>query len=216
MLYLKKENLFYFKFFELGGGNMSRLVLKGKETAVFEFLQKQNDLGSTPSIREICSAVGIKSTSGVHAILSSLEKKGYIERSKSASRSIKILNRGPIKSVPILGEIAAGNPILAVENIEGYIPFPHTESDGLFALKVTGHSMRDIGILDGDIIIADRNLSAQNGDIIVGLDGDSATVKTLDVIDGKVAFIPHNPDFSPIYPENPIILGKVIGNFRKY
>lgn len=195
---------------------MSKSVLTPKERSVYKYLCEQQSLGFSPSIREICKACDIKSTSGVHAVLKSLEEKGYIERPKAASRSIRLSNRAPSKSVPILGEIAAGNPILAVEDIEGYIPFPYNESDGLFALKVKGHSMRDIGILDGDIIIADHNLPAQIGDIIVGLDGDSATVKTLEKQNGKIVFMPHNSDFSPIYPQNPIILGKVIGNFRKY
>lgn len=195
---------------------MSKSVLTEREKSVYSFLKEQQDTGFSPSIREICNACDIKSTSGVHAILNSLEEKGYIERLKSASRSIRLLDRTPAKAVPILGEIAAGNPILAVEDIEGYIPFPYNESDGLFALRVKGHSMRDVGILDGDIIIADRNLTAEVGDIIVGFDGDSATVKTLETQNGNIVFMPHNPDFSPIYPETPVILGKVIGNFRKY
>lgn len=195
---------------------MSKPVLSEKELSVYKFLCRQIEGGNIPTIREICAALNIKSTSGVHKILNTLEEKEYIARPKGASRSVKILNTEPISSVPIIGEIAAGEPIFAVENIEGYIPFPKADNDGLFALRVKGESMQDVGILNGDIIIADRNLTTNIGDIIVGLDGDSATVKTLAVVDGKIVFLPQNPDFLPIYPENPVILGKVIGNFRKY
>lgn len=195
---------------------MSKSVLSEKELSVYKFLCRQIEGGTVPTIREICTALNIKSTSGVHKILNTLEEKEYIARPKGASRSVKILNTEPVSSVPIMGEIAAGEPIFAVESIEGYIPFPKADNDGLFALRVKGESMREAGILNGDIIIADRNIQAKVGDIIVGFDGDSATVKTLAVVDGKIVFLPQNPDFLPIYPENPVILGKVIGNFRKY
>lgn len=195
---------------------MSKSVLSEKELSVYKFLCRQIEGGTVPTIREICTALNIKSTSGVHKILNTLEEKEYIARPKGASRSVKILNTEPVSSVPIMGEIAAGEPIFAVESIEGYIPFPKADNDGLFALRVKGESMREVGILNGDIIIADRNIQAKVGDIIVGFDGDSATVKTLAVVDGKIVFLPQNPDFLPIYPENPVILGKVIGNFRKY
>ena len=110
----------------------------------------------------------------------------------------------------------AGKPILAVEEIEDYIPYPSKDADGLFALKVVGLSMKNAGILDGDIIVADKNAPCRSGDIVVGMDGDSATVKRLLIKDKKIIFMPENEAFDPIYPEDPMVLGKVIGSYRKY
>jgi len=118
--------------------------------------------------------------------------------------------------VPLVGRITAGKPILAIEEIEDYIPYPSKDAEGLFALKVVGLSMKDAGILDGDIIVANKNVPCRNGDIVVGMDGDSATVKRLLIKNGQIIFMPENPDFSPIYPENPKVLGKVVGSYRKY
>ncbi|MCQ2450024.1 MAG: transcriptional repressor LexA, partial [Clostridia bacterium] len=119
--------------------------------------------------------------------------------------------------VPLLGKVTAGQPILAVEEIVDYIPYPQKDATGLFALKVQGLSMRDAGILDGDIIVADKNAPCHSGDIIIGMDGEEATVKRLLIKkDGQVVFMPENPDFSPIYPEKPSVLGKVVGSYRKY
>ncbi len=195
---------------------MSKAPLNEKQTAVYNFLVQKISDGFPPSVREICTATGIKSTSTVHAILNVLEDEGYILRDPKNSRSIKIDMGAPSSMVPLVGRITAGKPILAVEEIEDYIPFPSKSSDGLFALKVVGLSMRDVGILDGDIIIADKTKPCKNGDIVVGMDGDEATVKRLLIKNGEIIFMPENPDFSPIYPENPSVLGKVIGSYRKY
>lgn len=195
---------------------MSRTPLTEKQEAVYTFLVKQMSQGFPPSVREICTATGIKSTSTVHAILSALEEEGYIVRDAKNSRSIRIDTGYESSMVPVVGRITAGKPILAVEEIEDYIPYPSKDAEGLFALKVVGLSMRDAGILDGDIIIADKKIPCRNGDIIVGMDGEEATVKRLKVKDGKIIFMPENPDFSPIYPENPLVLGKVVGSYRKY
>lgn len=195
---------------------MSRTPLTEKQEAVYTFLVKQMSQGFPPSVREICTATGIKSTSTVHAILSALEEEGYIARDAKNSRSIRIDTGYESSMVPVVGRITAGKPILAVEEIEDYIPYPSKDAEGLFALKVVGLSMRDAGILDGDIIIADKKIPCRNGDIIVGMDGEEATVKRLKVKDGKIIFMPENPDFSPIYPENPLVLGKVVGSYRKY
>ncbi len=195
---------------------MSKTPLTEKQQLVYSFLVKQMASGFPPSVREICTATGIKSTSTVHAILGALEEEGYIIRDPKNSRSIRLDTGSPASMVPLVGRITAGKPILAVEEIEDYIPYPSKDAEGLFALKVVGLSMRDAGILDGDIIVADKNKPCRNGDIVVGMDGDEATVKRLLIKNGQIIFMPENPDFSPIYPEDPMVLGKVVGSYRKY
>ena len=197
---------------------MSRPNLTEKQALVYQFLFKSMSNSIPPTVREICSATGIKSTSTVHAILSSLEQNGYISRDPKASRSIRIEGTANSSQIPVLGKVTAGKPILAVEEIEDYIPYPVSSnaSEGLFGLKVSGLSMRDAGILDGDIIVADKDAYYRSGDIVVALMDDEATVKRLLMKGSQVVLMPENPDFDPIYPENPQILGKVIGSFRKY
>ncbi len=195
---------------------MSREPLSEKQQAVYSFLVKQMSQGLPPTVREIVQATSIKSTSTVHAMLNALEEKGYITRDAKNSRAIRLNGDFESSMVPIVGRITAGKPILAIEEIEDYIPYPSRDADGLFALKVVGLSMRDAGILDGDIIVADKNSPCRNGDIVVGMDGDEATVKRLLIKNGQIIFMPENPDFSPIYPENPTVLGKVVGSYRKY
>lgn len=195
---------------------MSKTPLTEKQQQVYNVLVKQISSGFPPSVREICSATGIKSTSTVHAILNALEEEGYIIRDAKNSRSIRLDMGCDSSMVPLVGRITAGKPILAVEEIEEYIPYPSKDADGLFALKVVGLSMRDAGILDGDIIVADKNKPCRNGDIVVGMDGDEATVKRLLIKNGEIIFMPENPDFSPIYPEEPMVLGKVVGSYRRY
>ena len=195
---------------------MSKTPLSEKQQAVYNYLVTTLSGGLPPTVREICLATGIKSTSTVHGILSALEEEGYIIRDAKNSRAIRLDMEYESAMVPLVGRITAGKPILAVEEIEEYIPYPSKNADGLFALKVVGLSMRDAGILDGDIIVADKNKPCKNGDIVVGMDGDSATVKRLKIQNGQIIFMPENPDFSPIYPENPMVLGKVVGSYRKY
>lgn len=195
---------------------MSKKPLTEKQQSVYNFIVKQMSAGFPPTVREICNNTGIKSTSTVHAILGVLEEEGYIVRDAKYSRAIKLDMGCDSSMVPLVGKITAGKPILAVEEIEDYIPYPSKDADGLFALKVVGLSMKDAGILDGDIIVADKNSPCRNGDIVVGMDGDEATVKRLLIKDKKIIFMPENPDFSPIYPENPSVLGKVIGSYRRY
>ena len=196
--------------------NMSKTPLTEKQTLVYRFLVKALENGFPPTVREICAGAKIKSTSTVHAILSSLEENGYIERDPRNSRAIRIANTSAAAQVPVMGKITAGSPILAVEDIDDYVPFEASSSDGLFALRVDGYSMKNVGIMDGDIVIADRNLVARDGDIVIGMDEDCATVKRLLHKDGRVIFMPENEDFDPIYPENPSVLGKVVGCYRKY
>ena len=194
---------------------MARTTTKREE--ILEFLRQfTQENGYAPSVREICTSTGIKSTSTVHAILNALEDGGYIIRDPKNSRSIRIDMGAPSSMVPLVGRITAGKPILAVEEIEDYIPYPSKDAEGLFALKVVGLSMRDAGILDGDIIVADKNKPCRSGDIVVGMDGDEATVKRLVIKNGEIIFMPENPDYSPIHPEDPMVLGKVIGSYRKY
>ena len=195
---------------------MSKTPLTEKQQSVYNYLVTTLSGGLPPTVREICLATGIKSTSTVHAILSALEEEGYIIRDAKNSRAIRLDMEYESAMVPLVGRITAGKPILAVEEIEEYIPYPTKNAEGLFALKVVGLSMRDAGILDGDIIVADKNKPCKNGDIVVGMDGDSATVKRLKIQNGQIIFMPENPDFSPIYPENPMVLGKVVGSYRKY
>ena len=195
---------------------MSKPPLTEKQQDVYNFLVKQMSQGLPPTVREICSATGIKSTSTVHAILGALEDGGYIIRDPKNSRSIRVDMGAPSAMVPLVGRITAGKPILAIEEVEDYIPYPSKDAEGLFALKVVGLSMKDAGILDGDIIVANKNVPCRNGDIVVGMDGDSATVKRLVIKNGQIIFMPENPDFEPIFPENPTVLGKVVGSYRKY
>lgn len=195
---------------------MDKAPLTAKQEAVYNFLVKKMQNGIPPSVREICTATGIKSTSTVHAILNALEEYGYISRDAKYSRAIRLPNDFDASMVPLVGRVTAGQPILAVEQIVDYIPYPTKDAEGLFALKVVGYSMRDAGILPDDIVIADKNAPCRSGDIIIGMDGDEATVKRLLIKDNQVIFMPENPDFSPIYPEKPMVLGKVVGSFRKY
>ncbi len=195
---------------------MSKTPLKEKQQLVYSFLLEKRAEGIPPTVREICKATGIKSTSTVHAILTALEDLDYITVDRKNSRGIRIMNDAPSSMVPLVGKITAGKPILAVEEIEDYIQYPAKNSDGLFALKVVGLSMRDAGILDGDIIVADKSRPCKSGDIIVGMDGDEATVKRLLIKNGEIIYMPENPDFSPIYPDDPMILGKVVGSYRSY
>lgn len=195
---------------------MQNTPLNKKQSDVYNFLAHELSGGLPPTVREICRATGIKSTSTVHAVLQSLEEKGLITRDRHNSRAIRLSAASESAFVPVVGRITAGQPILAVEEIEDYIPYPTKDNNGLFALRVVGLSMRDAGILDGDIIIADKNIISRNGDIVVAMDGDEATVKRLRLEGGKIILMPENPDYSPIYPENLQILGKVVGNFRRY
>ncbi|MBR5922502.1 MAG: repressor LexA [Clostridia bacterium] len=195
---------------------MDRRPLSDNQKKVYKFLVERLSGGLPPTVREICEATGLHSTSSVHGILNFLEENDYITRDAKFSRAIRLSGDFDSSMVPLVGKITAGQPILAVEQIEDYIPYPTRNADGLFALKVVGLSMKNAGILDGDIVIADKNSPCKNGDIIIGMDGDEATVKRLCLKDGKVVFMPENEDFSPIYPKEPKVLGKVIGSFRKY
>lgn len=188
--------------------------LTKSQQKVYDFLVKEAPKGVPPTVREICAATGLHSTSTVHAHLKTLEKLGYISRDAGLNRSIRIEGSTAAVQVPIMGKVTAGQPILAVEDIEGYLPFPQKEGKALFALHVSGLSMRDAGILDGDYVVAEQTPAAEDGDIVVALIEDEATVKRFFREQNRVRLQPENPDFEPIYSENVFILGKVIAVLR--
>ena len=192
--------------------------LNKREQTVFNILLRRQENGIMPTVREICAEAGISSTSVVHKILASLEERGYIKRYSNSSRSIVIENYKNSVNIPILGKVTAGVPILATEQIEQYFPVPADFGDrkSLFGLLVSGLSMKNAGILDGDLVIANRDITAKNGDIVIALIDDEATVKRLETENGIPVLYPENPDFEPIHPDNLEILGKVIGSFRRY
>ena len=169
-----------------------------------------------PSVREICAATGLRSTSTVHSHLKSLEALGYITRDAGLNRSIHIVGASAAKQVPILGKVTAGLPILAVEDIEGYIPYPDKSGKERFGVHGDGLSMINAGILDGDYVIAEKTPVAENGEIVVGMIGDEATVKRFYKEKGTFRLQPENPDFEPIISDEITILGKVIAVIRYY
>ena len=178
--------------------------------------------GYPPSVREICDAVKLKSTSSVHSHLANLEQKGYIRRDATKPRAIEILDdefnltRREIVNVPIVGTVTAGEPILAVENIEGYFPMPpdYLTNQSSFMLKVKGESMINAGILDGDMILVAQQPTASDRDIVVALLEDSVTVKRFFKEDGHYRLQPENDYMDPIIVDKVEILGKVIGVYR--
>jgi len=186
---------------------------------IYEYLVERSGSGYPPSVREIGAAVGLRSTSSVQASLDALEQAGYISRDPLLKRSIRVNGRDEnVTHVPLLGTVTAGAPILAVEQIEGYVPYAGRAAGGktLFALNVRGESMLNAGILDGDIVIAEQTPSARNGDIVVALLEDEATVKRFYKENGRFRLQPENDAFEPIFCDEVIILGKVIGLTRYY
>lgn len=186
---------------------------------IYEFLLETANNNMTPSVREIGAAVGLRSTSSVQANLDALEAAGYIERPPMLKRCIKIVGQSDnVTHVPVLGTVTAGSPILAVEEIEGYLPFsaPGSQDKEFFALKVRGESMLRAGILDGDIVIVERTPTASNGEIVVALIEDSATVKTFYKENGHFRLQPENEAYEPIIVNEVIILGKVVASYRYY
>ena len=187
---------------------------------IYEFLLERSQTNSVPpSVREIGAAVGLSSTSSVQANLTALENAGYIERDPMLKRSIRVLGQADnVTSVPLLGTVTAGMPILAVEQVEGYLPYNGKVSKDkpLFALRVRGESMLWAGILDGDIVFAERTPVASNGEIVVALVGDEATVKTFYKEKGHFRLQPENDAFEPIIVNEVTILGKVVAVLRYY
>lgn len=204
---------------------MSYGKISTKQKEILEYIKSQIlNKGYPPAVREICEAVKLKSTSSVHSHLESLEKNGYIRRDPTKPRAIEIiddsfnLSRREIVNIPIVGTVTAGQPILAIENIEGYFPLLAEEvpANETFMLKVKGESMINVGILDGDKIIVKKQPSANNGDIVVALIEDSVTVKTFYKEKNHVRLQPENDSMEPIIVDELNILGKVIGLYRKF
>lgn len=199
-------------------------ILTPLEQAVYDYVSGTIEkLGYAPSVRDIKSAVGIKSTSTVHSYLEKLEKKGYIRKEQGKSRTIRTCEKqdeASARNVPILGQVAAGMPILAEENREGYISFcPPREvgrNDELFALRIKGESMIEAGIMNGDFVIVSRTSYVENGDIAVVLLDDEATVKTFYRENGVFRLQPENRTMKPIVVKSVYILGKVIASVRYY
>ncbi|MCX7903985.1 MAG: transcriptional repressor LexA [Caloramator sp.] len=196
---------------------------KDKQQEILDFIKKEiATRGYPPSVREICEAVGLRSTSTVHGHLERLEKKGFIRRNPSKPRAIELVNNVTLKEViniPIVGDVAAGQPILAIENIEDSFPLPSDFikiSNDAFILKVKGDSMIEKGIYDGDYLIVEQQSTANNGDIVVALVDDSATVKTFYKENDFIRLQPENSSMEPIIVKDCKILGKVKGLIRKY
>ena len=204
---------------------MSQQNITEKQKEILEYIKSEIlKRGFPPAVREICEAVHLKSTSSVHSHLETLERKGYIRRDPTKPRALEILDdsfqllRKEMVNVPIVGKIAAGSPLLAVENIESYFPIPseYLPNAQTFLLEVQGESMINAGVLPGDHILVQQQNNAENGEMIAALIDDSATVKTFYREDGYIRLQPENDTMDPILVQETQlhILGKVIGVFR--
>lgn len=195
-----------------------------KQQEILDYIKNEIlNRGFPPAVREICEAVHLKSTSSVHSHLESLEKNGYIRRDATKPRAIEIIDdnfnlaRREVVNVPVVGTVAAGQPVLAVQNIENYFPVPaeYMPNQQTFMLRVKGDSMINVGIFDGDLVMVKKQENASNGDIVVALLGDSATIKTFYKEKGYYRLQPENDTMSPILVREELqILGKVFGVFR--
>ena len=197
--------------------------ISAKQQEILEYIKDEIlHKGYPPAVREICQAVNLKSTSSVHSHLETLEKNGYIRRDPTKPRAIEImddtfnLNRRETVNVPILGNVAAGEPLFAEENIEDYFPIPAemVPNSEVFMLHVRGESMINVGILDGDNVLVQQQSTAKDGEMVVALVEDSATVKTFYKEDGYIRLQPENDTMEPIIVPDCQILGKVFGIFR--
>ena len=197
--------------------------ISAKQREILEYMKSEIlNKGYPPTVRDICEAVGLKSTSSVHAHLETLEKNGYIRKDPTKPRAIEIiddnfnLTRREVVNVPLVGRVAAGEPILANQNIETYFPIPseYMPNKQTFMLKVKGESMINAGIFSGDTILVQQQSTANNGDMVVALIDDSATVKTFYRENGHIRLQPENDFMDPIIVEDCQILGKVFGVFR--
>ena len=206
-------------------GAKKSLTPGAKQQEILDYIKQFIiERGFPPSVREICNAVKLSSTSTVHSHLSALEEKGYIKRDGSKSRTIELVDdefnsmRKDVVNVPVVGTVTAGMPILAVENLEGYFPIPleYLPNTKTFLLKVKGQSMINKGIFDGDQILVKQQNSAKNGDMVVALIDDSVTVKTFYKENDHIRLQPENDSMDPIIVDNCSILGVVIGLFRLY
>lgn len=204
---------------------MNNAKISEKQMEILNFIKSEIlRIGYPPSVREICNAVKLKSTSSVHAHLGALEKQGYIRRDATKPRAIEILDDDfnltgrNIRNVPVVGSVAAGAPILAYENIVDYFPIPseYLPCEDVFMLCVKGTSMVNAGILDGDKVLVKKQETADDGDIVVALINDSATVKRLYRENGYIRLQPENDFMEPIIVTEANVIGKVIGVFRMF
>ena len=204
---------------------MANGKISDKQREILEYIKQEIlQRGYPPAVREICEAVKLKSTSSVHSHLETLEKNGYIRRDPTKPRAIEILDddfnltRREVVNVPVIGQVAAGEPILAEQNIQDYFPIPaeYMPNAETFMLKVKGESMINAGILSGDSVLVQRQSDARNGDMVVALVEDSATVKTFYKEDGHYRLQPENDTMDPIIVDHCEILGKVFGVFRLF
>lgn len=202
---------------------MAQGKISPKQKEILEYIKDQIlQRGFPPAVRDICEAVHLKSTSSVHSHLETLEKNGYIRRDPTKPRAIEILDdtfnltRREVTNVPLIGHVAAGEPILAQENIENYFPIPveMLPNNNTFMLTVKGESMINAGILDGDYVLVEEQHTAHNGDMVVALIEDGATFKTFYKEEGVIRLQPENDFMDPIIVRDVQILGKVIGVFR--
>ena len=202
---------------------MAQGKISAKQQEILDYIKSQIlERGFPPAVRDICEAVHLKSTSSVHSHLETLEKNGYIRRDSTKPRAIEILDeafnftRREMVNVPIVGRVAAGEPLLAEQNIENYFPIPmkYMPNKQTFMLKVHGESMINAGILDGDFVLVEQSAVADNGDIVVALLEDSATVKRFYKEEGIFRLQPENDALEPIIVRDLQIMGKVIGVFR--
>ncbi len=200
---------------------MEKLTVQ--EERVYEYLKKEiNDTGYPPSIREICAALKFKSTSSAHQYIARLADKGYVEKKNLKTRAIRIVGAEPVVSLPVIGKVAAGEPILAQENIEDYFSIGETffnncvHGEDNFILKVQGESMINIGINDGDYIVVSKQNTARNGQVVVAMIDGNATVKTFYKEKDHIRLQPENDTMEPIIVNNAKIVGKVVGLFRKF
>lgn len=200
-------------------------ILTAKQQQILDCIKRSlKEKGYPPSVREMCLAVGLSSTSTVHSHLNTLERKGFIRRDPSKPRTIEVLDEemnwleDHVNAVPIVGKVTAGVPILAVENIEEYFPLPKqvARQDETFMLNVKGTSMINAGIFDGDQIIVRKQSEARNGEIVVAMIEDEVTVKRFFKEKDRIRLQPENDSMDPIYAQDVQILGKVIGLFRLY
>ena len=202
---------------------MAQGKISPKQQEILEYIKSQIlERGFPPAVRDICEAVNLRSTSSVHSHLETLEKNGYIKRDPTKPRAIEILDssfnftRREMVNVPLIGRVAAGEPILAEQNIEEYFPVPmeYMPNQQTFMLKVKGESMINAGIFDGDLVLVEERKTARNGEMIVALIEDGATVKTFYKEEGIIRLQPENDTMDPIIVSDCQILGKVIGVFR--
>lgn len=192
--------------------------LTKSQQKVYDYIRECAQDNRIPSVREICAVTGLKSTSTVHLHLKTLEEKGLIERDKGLNRSIRLSGSEKSSQIPIMGRVTAGMPILAVEDIEGYVPVSESVRRGreLFALRVCGESMINAGILDGDIAVVHRTPVAENGDVVVALIEDEATVKRFYKEEGHFRLQPENDAFEPIIVDEVVLLGKLVAIYRNF